>query len=83
MEYPDRVRSFGGFNSIAAVVLIAVAVFAGIHHAINDGTHPASDKLLATTGVAPNGAIKPPSTTGFGGSSPQPIAVRPVASAHP
>ena len=36
---------------IAAVVLIAVAVFAGIHHAINDGTHPASDKPLATTGL--------------------------------
>ena len=59
---------------IAAVVLIAFAVFAGIHHAINDGTHPASDKLLATTGVTPNGAIKPPSTTGFGGSSPQPMS---------
>jgi len=59
---------------IAAVVLIAVAVFAGIHHAINDGTHPASDKPLATTGTAPNGGIKPPSTTGFGGSSPRPMS---------
>ena len=49
---------------IAGVALIAVAVFAGIHHA----THPASDKPLATTGVAPNGGIKSPSTTGFGGS---------------
>jgi hypothetical protein len=73
----------GWIVGIAAVVLIAVAVFAGIHHAINDGTHTASDKPLVTTGVAPNGAVKPPSTTGFGGSSPQPIPVRPAASAHP
>ena len=48
---------------IAAVVLIAFAVFAGIHH----GKITASDKPLATTGVAP-------STTGFGGSSPQPMS---------
>ena len=60
----------GWIVGIAAVLLIAVAVFAGIHHA----THPASDKPLATTGVAPNGGIKPPSTTGFGGSSLRPMS---------
>jgi len=60
----------GWIVGIAAVVLIAFVVFVGI----KQGTHPASDKPLATTGVAPNGAIKPPSTTGFGGSSPQPMS---------
>ena len=58
----------GWIVGIAAVALIAVAVFAGIHHAINDGTHPARDKALVTTGNVPNGGMKPPSTTGFGGS---------------
>jgi hypothetical protein len=64
----------GWIVGIAAVVLIAVAVFAGIHHAINDGTHPASDKPLATTESAPKTDMKSPSTTGFGGSSPQPMS---------
>ena len=54
----------GWIVGIAAVVLIAVAVFAGINHAI----HPTRDKPLATTGNAPNGGMKSPSTTGFGGS---------------
>ena len=58
----------GWIVGIAAVVLIAVAVFAGINHAINRGTHLASDKPLATTGNAPNGGMRSPSTTGFGGS---------------
>ena len=53
----------GWIVGIAAVVLIAFVVFVGI----KQGTHPASDKPLATTGVAP-------STTGFGGSSPQPMS---------
>ena len=66
----------GWIVGIAAVVLIAVAVFAGINHAINRGTHLASDKPLATTGNAPNGGMKSPSTTGFGGSSPQPMSPR-------
>jgi hypothetical protein len=59
---------------IAAVVLIAFAVFLGINHAINDGTHPATNKPMATTESAPNGGMKSPSTTGFGGSSPQPMS---------
>jgi len=54
----------GWIVGVAAVVLIAVAVFAGINHAI----HPARDKALVTTGNVPNGGMKPPSTTGFGGS---------------
>src|SRR6516162_1749849 len=53
----------GWIVGIAAVVLIAFVVFVGI----KQGTHPANDKPLATTGVAP-------STTGFGGSSPQPMS---------
>ena len=69
----------GWIVCIAAVILVAVAVFVGINHA----THLASYKPFATTGSAANSGMKPPSTTGFGGSSPQPIAVRPVASAHP
>ena len=60
----------GWIVGIAAVVLITVAKFAGAHHA----THPPSDKPLATTESALNGAIEPPSTTGFGGSSPQPMS---------
>ena len=64
----DTSGPLGWIVGIAAVALIAVAVFAGIHHAINDGTHPASDKPFATTGNVPNGGMKSPSTTGFGGS---------------
>jgi hypothetical protein len=60
----------GWIVGIAAVVLIAVAVFAGINHA----THSANDKSLATTGNAPNGGMKSPSTTGFGESSPRPMS---------
>ena len=52
----------GWIVGIVAVVLIAFVVFVGI----KQGTNTASDKPLATT------AIKPPSTTGFGGTSPQP-----------
>ena len=60
----------GWIVGIAAVVLIAFVVFVGI----KQDTHPASDKPLATTGNAPNGGMKSPSTTGFGGSSPQPMS---------
>jgi len=58
----------GWIVGIAAVVLIAVAVFAGINHAI----HPARDKALVTTGNVPNGGMKSPSTTGFGSEEPLP-----------
>jgi hypothetical protein len=61
----------GWIVGIAAIVLIAfVIVFAGSKH----GTNAASDKPLATTESAPNSGIKPPNTTGFGGSSPQPMS---------
>jgi hypothetical protein len=49
---------WGWIAGIAAVVLIAFLVFAGIKQGINT----ASDKPLAST------------TTGFGGSSPQPMS---------
>jgi hypothetical protein len=55
----------GWIAGIAVVVLIAFVVFAGIKQ-----RHTASDKPLATTESAPNGNMKSPSTTGFGGSSP-------------
>jgi hypothetical protein len=57
---------------IAAVVLIPLLVLLFV--GINQGTNPASDKPLATTESAPNSGTKPSSTTGFGGSSPQPIS---------
>jgi hypothetical protein len=50
----------GSIVGIAAVVVIAAAVFAGINH----GKFTVSDNSLAP-------GMKPPSTTGFGGSSPQ------------
>jgi hypothetical protein len=62
---------WGWIAGIAAVVLIAFLVFAGIKQGINT----ASDKPLATTESAPNSGTKPSSTTtGFGGSSPQPMS---------
>jgi hypothetical protein len=59
----------GWIVGIAAVILIAFVVSVGIKH----GTNTASDKPLATSESAPNSVIGPPSTTGFGGSSPQPM----------
>ena len=62
----------GWIVGIAAVVLIAVAVLAGINHAI----HPARDKALVTTGNVPNGGMKSPSTTGFGAVRSSPMVYR-------
>jgi hypothetical protein len=62
----------GWIVGVGTIVLIAFAVFAGIHHAIYDGTHHASDKPLATTESAPTGMKPPSGTTGSGRSSPQP-----------
>ena len=60
----------GWIAGIAVIVLIVFVVIAGINH----GTNTASNNSLATTGITPNGGIKPPSTTGSGGTSPQPMS---------
>jgi hypothetical protein len=62
---------WGWIVGIAAVVLIVFLVFAGIHQ----GKITASNNNPSvTTGSTPSGGMKPPSTTGFGGSSPQPTS---------
>ena len=60
----------GWIAGIAVVVLIVFVVIAGINHGNNTG----SNNSLTTTGITPNGGIKPPSTTGSGGTSPQPMS---------
>ena len=60
---------WGWIAGIAAVVLIAFLVIAGVNHGGNNTA--SSSGSPNTTGMSP------PSTTGSGGTSPQPMSPRP------
>ncbi len=62
---------WGWIAGIAAVVLIAFLVIAGVN---NKGTNTASN----TSSPPPAGRMSPPSTTGAGGTSPQPLSSSPA-----